>query len=231
MNARRDCSGGFTLIELLLGAVITAVLLAALHAIFQGLLQGQARAYARIEMTAPRAQVVTTISRDLENMVVPNGVLSGSVVGTTDGPEDRRTDSLEFGTTSGRVSQNKPWGDVQKVSYYLNSPEDPEEESGAQLIRAATRNLLATDTEDQREETPLLQHVQSLQFEYYDGQIWNEAWDSTTLDNEAPRAVRMLITFVDDETGKTPTPPPIEIVKEVAARKVTATTTTAGVTR
>lgn len=216
---RTTRSAGFTLIELLLGAVITAVLLAALHAVFQSLLQAQAHANERVEASAPRALAVAVIRKDIENMVVPNGVLSGNVLGQTEESGENRADTLEFGTTSGRVGQAKPWGEIQKVAYSLQSEESQEDDSGVQLVRSVTRNLLAADTEDQQEDTVLLEHVASLAFEYYDGQVWTDAWDSTTVGNATPRLVRVTIAFAEQDGAKAATPKPLEIVCEVTAQK------------
>ena len=229
---------GFTLIEILLGAVISAMLLAALYAVFQGLLMAQARANARLEEAAPRGQVIALIKKDLENMATPNGLLCGSVFGQHEGNDNQhsggfpetagRSDSIEFSATSGSLTSEMPWGEVQKVSYYLDSGNDEEASTQAasrkppastmQLVRTVTRNLLAVNTEDEGETSVLFDNVESLEFQYFDGQVWLDAWDSTTMNNAPPKAVSARIDFVLDPARGLATRP-IEIVCEVAAQK------------
>ena len=214
-----SAASGFTLIELLLGAVITAVVLAALYEIFYGFLQAQSRAYAHLEEAAPRAQVIAIMKSDLENMTVPNGILCGTVTGESLGDGDSHSDALEFCTASGKLGETMPWGDVQKVQYFLDDPET-EQGTGSKthLMRAAARNLLAQDIEGEGEATTLLDKVASLEFQYFDGQVWSESWDSTAVDNALPRAVRVRIAFLPRDTGGPPAQVPIEIVCETVAR-------------
>ena len=215
-------ANGFTLIELLLGAVITAVVLAALYEIFYGFLQAQSRTYAHLEAAAPRAQIIALIKGDLENMAVPNGILCGTVTGESLGDGDSHSDALGFCTASGKLSDTMPWGEVQRVAYFLDDPEtetDTEQGAGSKthLMRTATRNLLAPDIDGEGDTTTLLDKVASLEFQYFDGQVWSDAWDSTTVNNALPRAVRVRIAFLPGETGGPPAAVPIELVCETVA--------------
>lgn len=217
---------GFTLIELLVGAVISAVMLAALYSLFHGILRAQARAYSDLEEIAPRGQVIATLKNDLENMVIPSGVLSGAILGQTEGQGDRRADTLEFCSASGRIDDTLPWGDIQKVSYSLAETEQEGDVSRAQLLRSVTRNLLPATPDDQSETSVLLDGVGTLEFQYYDGQTWADIWDSTAVENALPKAVRARVGFPTDE-GKGVTMKPIEIVCEIAAQKAEASASSA----
>ena len=222
-GSRPNYANGFTLIELLLGAVISAILLSALYGIFHGTLQSQARAYSDLEDMAPRNQVMAILKKDLENMVVPNGIFSGSVLGLVASQGSGRADTLQFNTSSGKISATMPWGDIQQIAYSLDSGDGTTNDSGARFIRAVTRNLLPANSEDQSESTVLLQGVQSLEFEYYDGDAWTEeGWDSTTTENTPPQAVRVRITFIEQNKKRVATEP-LEIVCEIAAQSPTAT--------
>ena len=44
--------------------------------------------------------------------------------------------------------------------------------------------------------------VSSLAFQYYDGEFWQENWDSTVDESKLPVAVRVRIEFLLDETLK-----------------------------
>ena len=237
LYSRSHFSGGFTLIELLLGSIVSAILLAALYAVFQGALQSQTHATTGLEDVVPRGQIIALIKSDIENMAAPNSLLCGNVLGQHEGDADHCSDQIEFSTTSGKISDALPWGEVQTVDYYLEPADTdlddsvpkgnarPKADSVAagsglgrfKLVRAVTRNLLAVDVEDEQETTTLLDAVQSLAFEYYDGQVWLPAWDSTTLNNALPKAVRVRITF-PTELAKGMATAPIEVVCEVAAQ-------------
>lgn len=214
-------NSGFTLIELLIGTMISAMLLAALYAVFHGLLAMQARAYAGIEEALPRIPVISMIQNDLKNMVVPNGLLCGAVLGQTKAQGDRRLDTLELYAASGRVGQTAPWGDVQKVGYTLVESADFQGAGNAELVRTVTRNLLATNLEDQGEAVTLLRNVSVLKFQYFDGVTWLDSWDSTTAAEPLPKAVRVRVEFEADEV-RTMANAPIEIVCEVVAQNPVA---------
>lgn len=213
--------------ELLIGAVVSAILLAALYGVFHTLLRTQSQSHARIEEAAPRELVAALFKRDLQNMVVPNGVLSGAVLGITEERGDAHSDSLEFYATTGKVDATAPWADIQKIEYYLAEPETGERVSARQLMRSVTRALLATTIEEARETTPLLDGVYSLEFKYFDSQLWLDSWDSTTMDNRLPQAVSVRITLDDRESEQQVGRAPIEVLCETVAQSPTATSGTA----
>lgn len=231
-NARR----GFTLLELLLAAMISAILLAAVTGVFFGTLHAQSRAYAKLEEVVPRGQAIALLKNDLENMTLPNGVLCGAVLGETQGSGDQRSDDLAFSTSTGKMGDVNPWGDVQRVEYWLApSPGEGAEVKG-QLVRTVTRNLLATDLEvdeetyegesphdpyDQIETTVLLDGISSLAIEYFDGQSWCDYWDSTALSNALPKAIHVRVDFPPTDT-MIPSASPIDIFCEVAGQNPAA---------
>lgn len=224
---RRIHTGGFTLIELLLGAVISAILLSALYGIFHGILQEQAHAYAGLEDMAPRDQVIRILKHDLTNMVIPNGIFCGSMLGETSGENAGRADTLEFYTTSGRTSSEKPWGEIQKVEYYLDTENQESKDSGARLIRSVTRNLLPATSDDQSNPTVLLEGVNTLEFQYYSEDEWIDSWDSTSMDNALPTAIRVRIEFVE-QNKKQSSMEPIELMYEITAQSPAASTSASG---
>ena len=65
-------------------------------------------------------------------------------------------------------------------------------QQGMDLVRCINRNLLATATptpETQR----LMGHVQTLEFDCYDGMQWRNTWDTSLTDTNLPVAVRVRI--------------------------------------
>ena len=63
-------------------------------------------------------------------------------------------------------------------------------------------------------EQRLLSGVESLEFSYYYGDIWEESWDSTNRLDEPPQAIRIRIDFASRGDGALRAKP-LEIVIEV----------------
>ena len=208
---------GFTLLELLTAAAISAVLLGSLYMVLHGALKLRERTFDEVESGLPRLSMNLVIRRDLINMAAPVGLLAGPVIGDTEEAQGFRRDHLEFYTTSGITSEKAPWGDIQKVEYFLEEPEDGEpDKEGLNLVRAVTRNLLASTVEEP-EETVLARGVESLEITYFDGTVWQDSWDSTGMDNAAPKAVKIRADFIpetEDEAEK----PSLELLCEVVAQ-------------
>lgn len=191
---------GFTLLELLLAASMFAVVVVPLFAVFHGALRMQEKAYGAMEEQAPRHYVALVIRRDLAGILPPVGVMAGPLIGEK-GEEGRsRVDRLEFRSANASLDAGDPWGDIQKVEYHLVRPEDQPRAEGWDLIRTVTRNLLR-ETEEEVQEERLARDVQSLELSYYDGENWQDAWDSTTKGNELPKALRILIGFTARDDG------------------------------
>jgi type II secretion system protein J len=220
MNRRPGRSGslsrvGFTLIEVLVATAIMTVLIGSLYAVFRGVLKLRQKTFEAVEAELPKSFITTIMKRDIVDMAAPVGILAGPVLGEKDETKGSRDDRLEFFTSSGVVNKDDPWGDVQKVAYYLVEPETSDDSKGYDLVRAVTRNLLAAVVEEP-EEQRLLSGVRSLEFAYFDGQYWQDSWDSTTVQNKPPSAVKVQIDFVPPEPGERENPP-VELMCEIAA--------------
>ncbi len=210
-------AGGFTLIEVLVASTISAVLIVALYAVFHGALNLRESAFERLDDALPRSYVSQTLRRDLAAMTPPAGIMAGALLGESNEDNARRADTLEFYTASAAVGDNEPWGDIQKVEYRLAEDNSSDAGEGRDFVRAVTRNLLASTVEEPPEEA-LLSGVESLEFSYYDGEIWEESWDSTTRENEAPLAVRVRIDFASNEEEEDArAAKPFELLFEVVA--------------
>jgi len=210
-------NGGFTLIELLLAAAIFAMLAAALYSVFHGALRLRETAEDAFSRGRPQRYVSAVIARDLRNMLAPAGVLAGDMLGENYEEGGSSFDTIEFFTSTGVVSDNAPWGDMQRVSYYLEEPEEDEGEAGYDLVRFVTRNLLpSTEEEEEDGEERVLHRVASLDITYFDGESWLDSWDSTAQDNALPEAIGLRLDFVEPEQGERPVPP-VDLVCETIA--------------
>jgi prepilin-type N-terminal cleavage/methylation domain-containing protein len=203
----------FTLIELVLSLAIAAVVLAAINAVFFGALRLRASTVAVAEQTLPVERAVETIKNDLASIRPPstNGYVGpmgtdATAVGMT------KPLLLELFTSSAHISDDVPWGDVQKIDYWLQPPTNPASgATGMDLIRGVTRNLLAS-TPESPEPHRLLGNLQNLRFSYFDGTNWNDTW-SVTLSN-VPIAIKVFLTFTKPADG-TPANPAFQFVVPV----------------
>jgi type II secretion system protein J len=217
-NLVSQSSGGFTLLEVLVATAIFVVLVGALYSLLYGALRLREKTYEVTEAGLPTDYIALLMKRDLANIAAPVALLAGPMIGEKEEQGEQRLDRLEFHTTSGIVNDTAPWGDVQKIEYYLAEARDYRESEGNELVRAVTRNLLASTTEEPAEQF-LLSGVQSLEFAYYDGEYWQDVWDSTAQENETPLAVRMHLEFVRSEEGARERRP-IDLVCEIAVKSV-----------
>lgn len=220
--ARDSLKSGFTLIEVLIATAMFAVVLAALNTVFYGALRLTTKSSEASEKLLPRHETIRIITDDLRFMAPPGGTLGGQiVVGQGSAMQSSSTSpQLEFHTTTGVVGHNLPWGEVQKVAYYLRPQFWFTNTLGYELIRATTRNLLPSIEENPIEQ-PLLPEVEALEFAFYDGQSWLDTWDSTT--QETPlKAVQVRIHLARKPSELQPKLP-LEIVVPVMVEASTNT--------
>ena len=231
-DRRHGKGGGFTLLEVLTATLMFAVIMGALCSVFSAALRLRETAYGAFEKDLPKDYVIESVKRDLANIMLPTGVLASEMIGEKQEQGKSRGDHLEIHTASGILSDSNPWADVQRIEYGLEQAEatdnNQKEPVGQNLVRAITRNLLAS-IEDEPEKETLLQGVQSLKFTYYDGQDWLDAWDSTTQQEDMtdsstlPQAVKMRVDFVAPASGEREQLP-IEVVVPIVIKVVTPAT-------
>jgi prepilin-type N-terminal cleavage/methylation domain-containing protein len=104
--------------------------------------------------------------------------------------------SPELYTATGIIDDQRPWGEIMRVTYYLADPTN--NSPGRDLIRAVTRNLLPI-VEDQPEHQWLLGGVDHLQFLFFDGLDWIDVWDSTTAATPLPSALKIQLWLTSDD--------------------------------
>jgi len=215
---------GFTLLELLLAVLVFAIVLAAIHTVFFGAFKLRTRTTEAIERSLPLQQALAIIKRDLANLTPPGGTLSGALQSTptitTNASGVSMSGSLnrqngpQFYTAVGIVDDNAPWGEIERVSYYLATPTN--NTPGMDLIRSVARNLLPV-TQDQTDDQFLMSGVDAITFQYYNGTAWQDTWDSTQVDsmtgltNNLPSAIKVELQL-HNENYALGTPAPLELV-------------------
>jgi type II secretion system protein J len=237
----------FTLLELLLAVLVFAIVLAAIHTVFFSAFKLRKRTTETIECSLPLQQTLGIIKRDLANLVPPGGVLSGALQSTPTITTNASGVSLSgllgrqngplFYTAVGIVDDIAPWGETERVSYYLATPTN--NTPGMDLFRSVARNLLPL-TQDQTDDQFLMSGVEAITFQYYNGTAWQDTWDSTQVDsvsgltNNLPTAVKLQLQMHTEHTSFG-TPAPVELVVPITVlartngvAEITATTTGGG---
>lgn len=213
MKVKLNNVRAFTLIEMILAIGIAALVLIAINAVFFTALHLRDATQTLVDESTPVQQTFTTLRRDLECATPPqpNGILSGDFkAGNVSSAGISQPVAVEMYTATGTLSENAPWGDIQKVTYELKNPTD-QNSPGKDLIRSVTRNLL-TMTTPEMEDQWMMSGVESIQFSCFDGVQWDNTWDTTAVtsaNTNLPVAVRVEIQTV--ATGGNARPQPIEI--------------------
>ena len=215
---------GFTLIEILLAVSIFAIVLLAMNTVFFSALRLERATRRAVDERLPLNQAFATLRRDLlgamppltNSTLLPRNFISGSSGGMSSG----QAGNLEFFTTTGSISDDAPWGDVQKVRYELVASSDPANQRGQDLVRVVTRNILATTTEDEEEQF-LVGNIESLEFQCYDGAGWRSTWDSGTTDAGLPLAVRVRMLLAPENPGGKISREPLELLVPIATQTLT----------
>ena len=222
----------FTLAELLIAVSIFAIVLAAMNTVLFSAIHLRDKTTETVEKALPVEYALTTIKHDLANLVTPGGTFGGTLQSTPTTNTTPNQVSPDFYSNTGTPEGAYPWGDIQKVSYLL-VPSANRYGLGKDLVRAVTRNLLAT-TDQTPTQQWLLSGVESITFNYYDGTQWAEVWDTTTQTN-LPTAIKVQIQMAPEQGGKsTALISPLELVvpldiqppTNVLASATSTTTTT-----
>jgi type II secretion system protein J len=217
----------FTLIEMILAIGVAAIVLVAANAVFFTALHLRNTTSDAVDAATPVDQALSILRRDLQCAVTPqaNGIMSGGFrIGNVTSTGISDPVAAEIYTATGALSQNNPWGDIQRVTYELKNSNRGA--AGSDLYRSVTRNLLTTATPDVEDQL-MIRGVQSVQFSGYDGMQWIDAWDTTdtsSANTNLPVAVRVDIQF----TGYDKNTSPIEILVPIDSQSRTNTTSTAG---
>jgi len=207
-----DCPG-FTLVEVLLAMAICAIVLVAVNAVFATAIRLRDRTSAGVDEGLPIERTMESLRRDLKGAVGPRGFLAGDfkcgtqAVGATMGLSGEAGGAgLDFFSATGSIGEDAPWGDIQEVLYELKAPAD-RNQGGMDLVRCVNRNILAVTTQVP-EIQPLLSHVETVQFDCYDGSQWRDTWDTSSGDTNLPTAVRIRIQLLakpgEDASKKSP---------------------------
>jgi len=220
-------AAAFTLIEMILAIGVASIVLIAANAAFFTALHLRDATADAVDAASPIDQSLTLLRRDLQCAVTPkaSGVLSGDFkIGNVTSTGISDPVAAEIYTATGALSENAPWGDIQRVTYELKNSTSGG--NGRDMYRSVTRNLL-TETTPDVEDQLMIRGVDSVQFSAYDGSQWNDSWDTTdttSANTNLPVAVRVDIQLTS--SGKNSLP--IEILVPIDSQSRTNSTSTVG---
>ena len=202
---KRLNQAGFTLMEVMFATMAFALILLVMQMTFSGALGLRNRMQKRVDQHSALTQAMSIMKRDLENMIVTGGLMAEGIICTEMGSPDMPDDQLEFYSTTAVVSDQFPWGDVQKVGYLLGV--DPMQtvttNLGQALMRMSLNTLPLEANEEAPVETLMLDNVRSLQFEFFDGLQWLQTWDSNVNEPAVPLAVRAMVEVFTNNPNPT----------------------------
>jgi type II secretion system protein J len=213
----RNAARAFTLIEVLLAVGIFAIVLFAINTVFFSALKLERATSRVVDARLPLNQAFAILQRDLQGAVppmtnsylLPRNFTTGG--GRSGGLGSSQAGSLEFYTTTGTLSDESPWSDLQKVRYELVPAADRATAKGQDLVRVITRNILATTTEEESEQF-LVGDVESVEFQCYNGTDWRNTWDTSASDVGLPQAVRIRIQLAAENPTAKLSREPLELL-------------------
>ena len=195
---------GFTLLELTVALAASAVVLSAIFGIFSRAIHLRDNATERSRDARVRLRAANVIRNDLRNAFISGGTLAATLEGSQESHGASFPGYLKFTTTTTPDDADVPSTDVQEVEYYIVSDPVATGSKAGLLVRATTRDLLATVREQAPEET-LLADVASMEVSFYDGTGWKDSWAISDDDKTLPTAVRVRLKT-------TLNPAPIEVL-------------------
>jgi type II secretory pathway component PulJ len=218
--------------ELLLAVAVFAIVLAAMNTVYFSALRLRNQTAAGFDAALPVEQAVARIKRDLAALRPPGGTLAGAFQTTALSSASVMESigvrvSPDLYTSSALVDEWTPFPEVQKVAYFLANPTN--QTVGRDLVRAVSRNLLPV-TQEEIETQFVLEGVENVVFQYFDGSVWQDFWDSTTTSN-LPFAIRVQIVLAHDPNaagGQPATRAPVELVVPIKSEARTNQVATAG---
>lgn len=220
----------FTLIEILLASLAAAIILVAVYGIFQRAVKTRDYATLRMHQARQRERAAKILRNDLRNAYLSGGVLASTMEGGAQTQESHFPGYLRFTTTTGKNRPDEAYGEVQQVEYYL-SDATASEETGT-LVRAITRDLLATIPPDATEEQ-LLPRVEKFEVAFYDGENWQDSWPVEVSGSAAtlPTAIRVRLQQAA-ASEHIATPAPLEILVPITTQGLNSSTaSTTGTTQ
>ena len=181
---------GFTLLELLVAISLMALIAGSLYGSLYVGFKAERSATNAIAPARTAALTLELLQQDFDAALPPTGVLAGPFTGTA-GTAAGEPGSLSFFSCANVPNAGETACDIRKVELSVETPPD---ETQPVLMRRVTTNLLAANAPLVREQV-VCRQVRLFTLRYYDGTMWQDAWDSTGQGNLLPLAVEVTLGF------------------------------------
>jgi prepilin-type N-terminal cleavage/methylation domain-containing protein len=190
---------GFTLLELIVAMIIFAIIIAAAYSLFDTSRSLVSRAEYRSQLFQTARASLQAIEDDIRGATMSGSIFDVGFIGINGGSQKEPTDQLQVLSvcryTGGSRDVNLPppvFGiDLAVVQYWI----EPDQSKAAHgLVRDRPLELTPLNGPVQRD-TDIIEisrDVVFLNFRYYDGSQWVEAWDSTQ-SGTLPQAVEVTV--------------------------------------
>lgn len=199
------CVLAFTLIEILFATAAFAIILLVMKMTFSSALSLRNKTHRLTEFENKVHIALNILKKDLEG-VITTEIFAPEFLSESVGGPGQSGRALEFYTTTGLVSDFLPWGDIQKVTYSVNQEGlafamAPQTNQLGQFLVRELRRDVTIDIDENESQTLILDRVESLTFEFFDGVTWVTTWDSNTSEPVLPEAIRatLLLHTVDSK--------------------------------
>ena len=218
MSARRRRTGGVTVVEVLLAMTLAAVLAGAISFAFsEGLkihrrhIEGQAKS----DTTAHMEEELTKLLRGAYVSTTATDQTTFFLNDSSSATSDLGCDRVTFTTTTAGVpmasmysgddfeTQHDAWGPVggvAEVSIGTTAIGDSGDKTG--LFERIQRPS-DTDNTQGGKEFVLDPEIDTIGFQFYDGNNWVSTWDTTTASRRLPQAVQVSYTLKNDTDNTT----------------------------
>ncbi len=200
---RNSIAKGFTLLEVLLAMTILAVMMTVIYTSFSTAGRNVKQAETIRDETDLARTLISRISDDIANAYVNRNMNYSARITIFDGQKEEvessgekmRHDSVTLTTLTNWRKPDSKEMEIWEVGYFFKEKPDG---SGYTLFRREKRELNKdVPALEGGVEYEITDRVQSIQFRYYDGSNWTDAWDKSL--NKVPTAVEIALTL---DTGK-----------------------------
>jgi type II secretion system protein J len=185
---------GFTLIEMVTALLMVALLAASMYASLQIAFRAQTAAEAAVEPARTADVAMELLRDDIQNAFPPstteNQILKVFIGTDSTDSRGNPSDTLEFCTTADAKEHATTNGELKQVVLKVSAPANI---SDFHLIRQVDRNLLRNATEQKFDEEIVCRGVAGFNLRYYDGEAWQDSWDSNTSIIPLPLAVEVTL--------------------------------------
>jgi prepilin-type N-terminal cleavage/methylation domain-containing protein len=189
-------AAGFTLIEMLLAIGIMSVILAMLASSFNVVSHGKVQAESRLDSNQAGRAIMWQMSQEIRSAVaVEPGTFSAQpnmlLIGLGHQQGGHALDSLTI-STRGAGHHHAVFGDGPEDLVTYSSKPNPNHRGWSLLLRSQQSGLIPPSGAVAESEV-LADNVVGLHIRYFNGQMWNESWNSQQVGDQLPLPIAVSI--------------------------------------